>query len=506
MFALLSKPVPLNRVGYFCLGMFVATSFVALIVLFLPVANAKVGAAEIDAANIWHRLHHIHPAGAIGIGLIIGFSLAAVVIRRRRFRREAVAREASAAIHLRHQQELQRAKELAEAGDRAKGQFLATMSHEVRTPVHGIVGFTTLLLETNLSPEQREYVNTIRTSAEALAQLTGDILDFSRIESDGLQLEASACDLRAVIEDALDIFAARAAEKKIELLHRVESDVPSQVMIDGGRVRQVLVNLIGNAIKFTMAGEVDVSLRVLTGKAASIAPFDIAAAAGQMVAELDDGSLTFEFSVRDTGIGIARDDRPKLFQPFTQLDVSTVRRYGGAGLGLAISRNLVRLMAGEIWLSSEPGHGSTFTFTVRGRPAPRPDAQYPVPQLSGCRVALVCARPSLEVELTELIISSGAESISVPLAEIGSCECDMAIVDCSGPVRTILSKLGKTPLWRPDRMIGLLPVAEGSLTRQELRQHFHMLVNKPVHHRTLLNLMCRIVLPNKPQKPTEAEE
>jgi signal transduction histidine kinase len=432
---------------------------------------------------------------AIGtaFGLIAGFLVGAVMARRRHLRRAELQQQAAAAAQERHHQELQRAKELAEAGDRAKGQFLATMSHEVRTPVHGIVGFTTLLLETPLTPEQREYVNTIRTSAEALAQLTGDILDFSRIESDGLQLEASACDLRALVEDALDIFAARAAEKKIELLHRVEPDVPSQVLIDGGRLRQVLVNLIGNAIKFTLSGEVDVSVRVLTGKGASMAPFDLSAGAGQMVAELEDGSLTFEFSVRDTGIGIAREDVPKLFQPFTQLDVSTVRRFGGAGLGLAISRNLVRLMSGDIWLSSEPGHGSTFTFTVRGRSVPRGDSAQPIPQLAGARVAIVCSRPSLEVELTELIRSSGGEAVLVPLSDLAVANCSLAIVDCAAPLRAILSKMTDGPVWRPDRSIGLLPVAEGSVTRHALRQHFHMLVNKPVHHRTLLNLMSRLV-------------
>ena len=430
--------------------------------------------------------------GAI-FGLIVGFITGAIIARSRRLRRDALQQRAAIAAQERHRLELQRAKDLAEAGDRAKGQFLATMSHEVRTPVHGIVGFTTLLLETQLTPEQREYVNTIRTSAEALAQLTGDILDFSRIESDGLQLEASACDLRALVEDALDIFAARSAEKKIELLHRVETDVPAQVLIDGGRLRQVLVNLIGNAIKFTVSGEVDVSVRVLTGKGASMAPFDLGTGTGQMVAEFEDGSLTFEFSVRDTGIGIAREDVPKLFQPFTQLDVSTVRRFGGAGLGLAISRNLVRLMSGEIWLSSEPGHGSTFTFTVRGRSLPKSESSSPIPQLPGARVAIVCSRPSLEVELTELIRSAGGEAISVELADIAGSKCDLAIVDCSPVTRATLAKLTDQALWRPDRSIGLLPVAEGSTTRQFLRQHFNMLVNKPVHHRTLLNLMARLV-------------
>lgn len=394
--------------------------------------------------------------------------------------------------HQRHQEELRIAKEQAEAGDRAKGQFLATMSHEVRTPVHGIVGFTNLLLDTPLTPEQRDYVQTIRSSGEALVQLTGDILDFSRIESGGVQLEDSACNLRTTVEDALDIFAARAAERGVELLHWIEPDVPTQVILDGGRLRQVLVNLIGNGIKFTPVGEVEVTVRVLTGKAASIAPFDLTQATGQMVAELDDGSLTLEFAVRDTGIGIAAVDRSKLFQPFTQLDASSVRRYGGAGLGLAISRNLVRLMSGDIWLESEPGRGSTFYFTVRGRPPPRSEAAVaPAIQLNGLRVVIAAAMPRLRTELEALLRNAGAVVTTSSLPKLLDEPWDFAIVECAEVVIPELHTQAHRPEWRADRVFGLLSVTVTSAERQALRPHLRMMLNKPVHHRTLLDLLAR---------------
>lgn len=444
--------------------------------------------------GLWDAAGHT----ALYVWLLLGVPLAFFSFRGRATREVERGLES----HERHQEQLRAAKEQAEAGDRAKGQFLATMSHEVKTPVHGIVGFTNLLLETPLTPEQREYVQTIRSSGEALVQLTGDILDFSRIETGGVQLEASACNLRVTLEDALDIFAARAAERGIELLHWIEPDVPTEVILDGGRLRQVLVNLIGNGIKFTPRGEVEVTVRVLTGKAASIAPFDLTQATGQMVAELDDGSLTLEFAVRDTGIGVAPTDRPKLFQPFTQLDASSVRRYGGAGLGLAISRNLVRLMSGDIWLESEPGKGSTFYFTVRGRPPPKPELPEPPPtSLTGRRIAVVAARPRLQLELESLVRHAGASVISPSWSELNSLEWDAAVVDCVNLVSSELQERAQGPGWRPDRTVGLVGVTVSSAERQLLRPHLRTLMSKPVHHRALLNLLARATTPGMGSTP-----
>lgn len=397
--------------------------------------------------------------------------------------------------HQHHSDELRIAKDQAEAGDRAKGEFLATMSHEVRTPVHGIVGFTNLLLDTPLTAEQREYVQTIRTSGEALVQLTGDILDFSRIETGGLQLEALACDLRVTVEDALDIFAARAAERGIELLHWVDPAVPDRVILDGGRLRQVLVNLIGNGIKFTPAGEVGVTVRMLSGKEASLAPFDLTREAGQMMAELDDGSLVLEFAVRDTGIGVLRSDRHKLFQAFTQLDASTARRYGGAGLGLAISRNLVRLMSGDIWLESEPGKGSTFFFTVRGSPVPASEVSDPsFGSLAGHRIAVATDTVSLGRELEQLLRQTGADVVITTWSRLRAESWDIAIVDCVESVLIDIQAQASRPEWQAERVFGLVAVTMTTVERQALRPHVRMLLNKPLHHRALLDLLARALL------------
>ncbi|MBK9991276.1 MAG: response regulator [Verrucomicrobia bacterium] len=408
---------------------------------------------------------------------------------------------------LRKERELREAKEQAETADNAKGRFLATMSHEVRTPLNGIVGFTSLLLETALTPEQREYVQTIRTSGEALIHLTGDILDFSRFESGRLQLDAAPCDLRANIEDALDLFANRAAENGVQLLHWVDPDVPAQLMVDGGRLRQIVINLVGNAVKFTASGEIEVLVRVLTGKSVSVAPFDDVAH-GQLVAEFVDGGLTLEFSVRDTGIGIASADCQKLFRPFTQLDSSSVRRYGGAGLGLAISRQLVRLMGGDIRVESEVGHGSTFTFTVRARPASAAVGELPDGRLAGRRIALIVQHAGLRGEIGHLLRLAGAKVLDYTLDNLPGSGWDLTVVDCDAATQEKLVA-GSVTLHRlPERMLGLVAINLSSSERQALRRHFHMLINRPVHHHTFLDLLAKaadgLTSRTRPPLPTVA--
>ena len=391
----------------------------------------------------------------------------------------------------RTEQELREAKEQAETADHAKGRFLATMSHEVRTPLNGIVGFTSLLLDTPLTPEQREYVQTIRTSGEALVQLTGDILDFSRIESGRLQLDTTPCDLRANLEDVLDVFASRAADNGVQLLHWVDHDVPAQLMVDGGRLRQVMINLVGNAVKFTATGEIEISVRKLTGKSVSVAPFDDATQ-GQLVAEFDDGGLTFEFAVRDTGVGIAHGDCGKLFQPFTQLDASNVRRYGGAGLGLAISRHLVRLMGGDIRVESEPGRGSTFIFTVRASSADARAADEPAQgRLGGRKVALAITHPGLRNEIGYLLRQSGAKVLEHTLDSLAEKGWDLAVVDCDLAAMRELRATAPAQGWQQERLFGLVAINLGIQERQALRRHFHMLLSRPVHHRTLLDLLVK---------------